>query len=82
MQQISDLLGARAPEEPEQMQKIKQFVKDTLGFTPRVQQSSSGFTVLVPSSAEAMQLRFQTVALKTACDLGKHKLFIRIAPES
>lgn len=77
MDSLSDLLHAKRPKEPPQLQALRDYVKSTHNVDVYVGTSQFGYTLMVPNAPLASTLRMEIPQIKVACNLDK-KLFIRI----
>lgn len=77
MDSISDLLAAKKPSEPPQLQAMKDYVLSKHNEIVKCSASQSSYTLIVPNASLASTLRMETPLIIAACDLDK-KLFIRI----
>lgn len=78
MDSIADLIKARQPNEPPQIQAISNYVKENHNADVKVSSSQSAYTVVVPNAPLATILRMEMPQINIACNLDK-KLFIRIS---
>ena len=78
MDNISDLLKAKKPQEPPQLQALKSYVLEHHGEIIKCSVSQSGYIISVPNASLASTLHMETPKIIQQCNLDK-KLFIRIA---
>ena len=77
MDNISDLLKAKKPDEPPQLQALKAYVLENHNEVIKCSVSQSGYSISVPNASLASTLHMETPKIIEACNLNK-KLFIRI----
>lgn len=77
MDNLNDLLKAKKPQEPPQLQALKDYVKTHHSQDSRVAQSHLGYNLTVNSAVLASTLQMEVPLIVKECNLDK-KLFIRI----
>ena len=77
MDNLSDLLRAKKPQEPPQFQALKKYVLDHHNQDSKVSQSHLGYSLYVPNASLASTLHMEVPKIIAECNLDK-KLFIRI----
>lgn len=78
MDSLSDILKQSRPQEPPQIQALKQYVFDKHGITITASATQRGYIISVPSAPLATILRMELPQIEAKCNLDK-KLFIRIS---
>lgn len=77
MDSIADLLQSKKPNEPPQLQALKDYVLANHNSDSQVAINHRGYSITVSSGALATTLRMELPRIQTECALDK-KLFIRI----
>lgn len=77
MDNISDLLKAKKPEEPPQIKALKSYVLLHHKEIIQCSVSQSGYSISVPNASLASTLHMETPKIIKECNLDR-KLFIRI----
>lgn len=77
MDSISDLLGAKKPNEPPQLQAMKDYALANHNEVVKCSVSQFGYTLIAPNASLASTLHMETPQIIAVCGLDK-KLFIRI----
>ena len=77
MDSINNLLKAKKPQEPLQLQALKTYVLAHHGEVIKCSVSQSGYSICVPNASLASTLHMETPKIIEECSLDK-KLFIRI----
>ncbi|MCA9323646.1 hypothetical protein KC992_00935 [Candidatus Saccharibacteria bacterium] len=77
MNELSDLLKQRTPQEPPQVAALKAYVKEKYNQPIQVQTNRTHYTIVVPGAALAGRLRTESAQITERCSLDK-KLVIRI----
>lgn len=77
MDSIADLLPNSAPNEPPQVEMLKNYIQQKFNSKSKVSVSSTGYSVTVPNAPLATALRMDMPNVIKSCSLDK-KLFIRI----
>jgi len=81
MDSIDDLLQKRAPQTPDDLVAIKEYIANKFNFDVRVSKSTHGYGIVVHSAAQATYLRMDSPnILRSAGASVNKKLFIRIEP--
>lgn len=77
MDSIADLMKAKKPDEPPQLQAMKDYVQKYHNAVIKCSVSQFGFTLTAPNASLASTLHMETPRIIEECQLDK-KLFIRI----
>jgi hypothetical protein len=77
MDNLGDLLQAKKPQEPPQLQALKQYVMTHHNQESKAAQSTLGYSLTVPNASLASTLHMEVPKIIQECNLDK-KLFIRI----
>jgi hypothetical protein len=77
MDSIADLMQAKKPNEPPQLQALKDYVAIKHGEVIKCSVSQFGYQITVPNASLASTLHMETPVIIESCQLDK-KLFIRI----
>ena len=77
MDSIADLMKAKKPDEPPQLQAMKNYVKVHHDEVIKCSVSQFGYSMTVPNASLASTLHMETPKIIEECQLDK-KLFIRI----
>jgi len=77
MDSIADLMKAKKPNEPPQLQAMKDYVNSKHNEVVKCSVSQFGYTLIVPNASLATTLHMETPKIIQECNLDK-KLFIRI----
>jgi hypothetical protein len=77
MDSIAELMKAKQPSEPPQLQAMKTYIFENHHQIVRCSVSQFGYSIIVPNASLASTLRMETPQIIAACGLDK-KLFIRI----
>jgi hypothetical protein len=77
MDSMKDLLSAKRPSEPAQLQAMKDYVLSKHNEVVRCSVSQFGYTLIAPNASLASTLHMETPTIILECNLDK-KLFIRI----
>lgn len=77
MENISDLLKTKIPQEPPQLQALKSYVLEHHGEVIQCSISQTAYTISIPNASLASTLHMETPKIIEECNLDK-KLFIRI----
>jgi hypothetical protein len=78
MENISDLLQAKKPQEPPQLLALKAYVLEHHSEVIQCSMSQTAYTISVPNASLASTLHMETPKIIEHCNLDK-KLFIRIS---
>lgn len=78
MDNLRDLLASRTPQEPEEIQAIKQFVRDKFDEPVNVSLQDRQIIVTVGSASLASALRSHTVEVLELCGAADKRLVLRI----
>ena len=79
MESLQDILGSKKFAAPDEMERLKGYIKRKYKAKSSVKLQNGAFIVSVPSSALAGTLQLEKPAIIQACDLGDKKLVIRIS---
>jgi len=77
MESISDLLGKRMPQEPDEIRRIKQYIDEQFHAPSNVALQGDNLVITVKSAALANMLRLRITQLQAASGTDK-KLILRI----
>lgn len=77
MDSIADLMKAKKPDEPPQLQAMKDYVKVHHDEVIKCSVSQFGYSLTVPNASLASTLQMEVPKIIAKCNLDK-KLFIRI----
>jgi hypothetical protein len=77
MDSMKDLLNAKKPNEPPQIQALKDYVLNNHSAVIKCSVSQFSYQITVPNASLASTLHMETPKIISSCNLDK-KLFIRI----
>lgn len=77
MESISDLLGKRVPQEPDEIKRIKAYIKEQFDAPASVALQGNSVVVTVRSAALANMLRLRIMQMQEASGTDK-KVILRI----
>jgi hypothetical protein len=78
MDNLQDLLSRRTPQEPPEIQMVKDFVRDKYDEPVNVSVQDRQITITVGSASLAGTLRSHTVEILTLCKTPDKRLVLRI----
>jgi hypothetical protein len=77
MDSISDLLGKRMPQEPDEIKRVKQYINEQFHASSTVALQGESLVITVKSASLANMLRLRITQLQEASGTDK-KLILRI----